>query len=235
MLLLLAGSALLEAQEVKVVNLLNVEQRTTLRVPPSDCTAGGLCAGGVGGSVADSAPDPRDPHALGVALDHVTPTDVTLEPFEAEFRILNTGLVSIDVPVSPHLSDLQPPAEWQSFSYFSLALVVRLSNTCPKQASGVGWVELYGSAEHEDTMITLKPGQWVRVKAKIKLHTWPSKPMEAQLRGDFWLRKNVFKPHDGSEFTEAVNVYPNHTALPTVTVDFSPTRSTQRQSDPSNP
>jgi hypothetical protein len=235
-LLLLANSSLLEAQEVRVVDLLNVNQRTELRLPsaPSDCIPGEPCIGGGvgGGSVADGAPDPRDPRALGVALDRVTPTDITLDTFEAEFRLLNTGLAPINVPVWPHLSDLQPFLESQPFSYLSLALEVRLSGTGPAQAFGVGWVELYGSAEREDTIITLKPGEWVRVKAKVKLHTWPTKPLEAQLRGDFWFRDNVFKPQLGGGFTEAVNVYPNRTLFPAVPVHFSPTHHAAQESHP---
>jgi hypothetical protein len=236
LLLLLATSALLEAQEVRVVDLLNVNQRTELRFPPapSDCIPGEPCVGGGvgGGSVADGAPDPRDPRALGVALNRVAPTDITLDAFEAEFRLLNTGLAPINVPVWPHLSDLQPSSESQPFSYLSLALEVRLSGTVPAQASGVGWVELYGSAEREDTIITLKPGEWVRVKAKVKLHTWPTKPIEAQLRGDFWFHDNVFKPQTGGAFTEAVNVYPNHTLFPAVAIHFSPTHHATQESAP---
>jgi hypothetical protein len=235
-LLLLANCALLEAQEVRVVDLLNVNQRTELRFPsvPSDCIPGEPCGGGgVGGvSVADGAPDPSDPRALGVALDRVTPTDITLDTFEAEFRLLNTGLAPINVPVWPHLSDLQPSLESQPFSYLSLALEVRLSGTRPAQAFGVGWVELYGSAEREDTIITLKPGEWVRVKAKVKLHTWPTKPVEAQLRGDFWFHDNVFKLQLGGGFTEAVNAYPNHTLFPAVPVHFSPTHHATQESHP---
>jgi hypothetical protein len=227
LLLLLATSALLEAQEIRVVDLLNVNQRTELRFPqaPSDCIPGEACVGGGvgGGSVVDGAPDPRDPRALGVALDRVTPTDITLDAFEVEFRLLNTGRAPISVPVWPHLSDLQPSSESQPFSYLSLAVEVRLSGTGPAQESGVGWVELYGSAEREDTIITMKPGEWVRVKAKIKLRTWPIKPIEAQLRGDFWFHDNVFKPQTGGAFTEAVNVYPNHTLFPATAVHFSPT------------
>jgi hypothetical protein len=171
-----------------------------------------------------------------VALDSVATRDITLDPFEAEFRIINTGLVSIDVPISPHLSDLQPADAWQTFQYLSLALEVRLSATAPVQALGLGNVELYGSVEHVDTMATLKPGQWIRVKAKLKLHTWPSQPVEAQLRGDFWLHKNVYKPHEGGAFTEAVNDYPNHSTLAsTVTVRFSPTHSASKQTQPSKP
>jgi hypothetical protein len=170
--------------------------------------------------------DDATPERLGVELDSVTPNDITLDPFEAEFRVLNTGLVPIEVPVSPHLSDLQPPEEWQSFPYLSLALMVSLSAIGPAQASGVGWVELYGSAEHEDTVVTLKPGQWVRVKAKVKLHTWPSQQVEAHLVGNFWLHNNVFKPEASGGFVDAVDVSPNRTMLPnSIGIHFSPARS----------
>ena len=240
-LFLLVCSGLLQAQEIKFVDLSNVEQRTALRSPPArqpDCVPNQGCVGRGygGGSVADGAPDPRDPRALGVALDSVTPRDITLDPFEAEFRIINTGLVSVDLPVSPHLSDLQPADEWQTFQYLSLAVEVRLSATVPVQALGLGYVELYGSVEHDDTMVTLKPGQWIRVKAKLKLHTWPSQPVEAQLRGDFWLHTNEYTPHEGGAFTEAVNEYPNHSTLAsTVTVRFAPTHSASKQAQPSKP
>jgi hypothetical protein len=234
-LFLLVCSGLLQAQEVKFIDLSNIQQRTVLRTPPAqppDCAPDQSCVGGgyVGGSVADSAPDRRDPRALGVALDSVAPTDITLDPFEAEFRIMNTGLVPIDLPISPHLSDLQPADEWQTFQYLSLALSVRLSATGPVQVSGIGYIELYGAVEHEGTMLTLKPGQWIRVKAKLRLHTWPSQPVEARLRGDFWLHRNVYKPHEGGAFTQAVNDYPNHTEFPSaITVQFSPTHAAPQQ------
>jgi hypothetical protein len=70
---------------------------------------------------------PRDPRAPGVALDSVALTDITPDPFEAEVRIVNTGLVPIGLPVSAQLRDLQPADEWQTFQHFSLALEVKLS------------------------------------------------------------------------------------------------------------
>ena len=230
-----------QAQEIKFVDLSNIQQRTALRFPPApqpNCLPNQGCMGGGygGGSVADGGADPRDPRALGVALDSALLTDITLDPFEAEFRIMNTGLVSIDLPVSPHLSDLQPADEWQAFQYLGLALEVGLSAAGPVQVLGVGYVELYGSVEHGETMVTLKPGQWIRVKAKLKLHTWPSHPVEAQLGGDFWLHKNVYRPHEGGAFTEAVNDYFNHTILAsTVTARFSPTHSASQKTQPSKP
>jgi hypothetical protein len=173
------------------------------------------------------APDQRDPHALGVALDRVDPLTVTLDAFEAEFRIINTGLVPIEVPVFPHLSDLQPADESQTFPYVSLALVVRLSGTGSREVHGIGWIALYGSEEREGTIVALKPGQWVRVNAKVKLHTWPSQPVEALLRGDFWLQRVIFKPANGG-FREIANLYPNRTTFPAVAIHFSPTRSVQQ-------
>jgi hypothetical protein len=171
-----------------------------------------------------------------VSLDSVGQTDITLDPFEAELRIMNTGLVPIDLPVSPHLSDLQPADEWQRFQYLSLVLEVRLAATTPVQALGFGYVELYGSVEHEDTIVTLKPGQWIRVKANFKLHTWPSQPVEGQLWGDFWIHKNVYKPREGGAFTDMVNDYPNHSLLaPALSVHFSPTHSASKQAQPPKP
>lgn len=55
--------------------------------------------------MADGAPDQRDPHALGVYLPHVTPTEIRpAEPLAAEFKVLNpdekltgrTGCCAVD-------------------------------------------------------------------------------------------------------------------------------------------
>lgn len=93
LLLALALPWALNAQEIKYIDLASVRQRTELRHPPAPaCTEGHLCGGSGGGSVGDGAPDHRDPHALGIYLTRVTPTDINAaEPFQVEFKILNTG------------------------------------------------------------------------------------------------------------------------------------------------
>lgn len=179
----------------------------------------------LGMSIADGAPDRRDPHALGVSLDYVSTKNVTLDAFGVEFRILNTGLVPIEVPIFPNLSDLQPPDETKSFNYLSLALVVKLEG--PAEGMGFGRVELYAATDHEGTIVTLQPGQWVRVKSKMELSEWPSKPLLARLKGDYWLRTNVFTPREGGGFTEVTNLYPNHSSFPAIEVQFTPTHSNQ--------
>ncbi len=60
-------------------------------------------------------------HMHCIYLLRVTPTDIN-QPLQVEFKILNTGTAPIEIPVSPHLSDLQPDDESVAFSYFSKLL-----------------------------------------------------------------------------------------------------------------
>src|SRR5439155_20444272 len=128
----------------------SVRQLTELRHPapvPSVCRDGNCLGGGSGGgSVADGAPDPRDPHALSVSLLRIAPTDIkTSEPFEVEFRVLNAGKAPISLPVSPHLSELQPEDASADFAYLSLALVVRAECELPEgKVMALGFGEIYG-------------------------------------------------------------------------------------------
>ena len=114
-----------------------------------------------------------------------------------------------------------------AFHYSSLALVVR-SEAEPQgpPVDSLGFVELFGSPEHAESMMLLRPGEWIRVRASVKLLKRPSAPVSARFRGDFWLRKNTFHPHPGGQFIEINNQYPNTTPTPFVPVRlFPPSRS----------
>ena len=139
----LAWPCSLTAQEVRYIDITNVSPRTELRHPPApppeckDDACIGSGSSGSGGSIRDGAPDQHDPHALGVYLLDLAPTEIrSREPFEAEFKILNTGSVPIEVPVTPHLSDLQPSDESVAFSYLSLVLFVQGEDEPEGQSAG---------------------------------------------------------------------------------------------------
>jgi hypothetical protein len=157
LILVVAWPGFLRAQEIKYIDISNVHQRTELRYPPapqSDCKSGTLCGGYGSSGVGDGAPDQRDPHALGIYLLRVTPTDINpVEPLQVEFKILNTGTAPIEIPVSPHLSDLQPNDESVAFSYFSITLVVRGERDVQRpDGACFGFVELYGSPDHPESI-----------------------------------------------------------------------------------
>ena len=86
------------------------------------------------------------------------------KPFEIEFKVLNTGQVPLQLPISPRLSDLQPSDASVTFTYVSLALAVSTA----EDRSSIGIVELYGKADAPDTLITLSPGDWIRVEARVE-------------------------------------------------------------------
>jgi hypothetical protein len=174
--------------------------------------------------VGDGAPDVRNPQALGVYLRVALADLDSEEPFEAEFKLVNTGRAPIQVPVSPHLSDLQPSNESLAFNYLSLALVVSVEGARSTSAPPVGFVQLYGTLEDASTVISLMPGEWIRVRANVKLTMSLSEPVSVRMRGTFWLRKNTFRPHPGGFFTETTNLYPNVTVAPPVEVRLVPPR-----------
>ena len=208
-----AGS--LCAQEVKLIDLVSVQQRVELRYPPAPPVVNGVSGGFAGGSISDGAPDIRDPHALGVYLEGAkTDGFDPAQPFTAEFKVLNTGRAPIELPVSPNLSDLQPSDPSKKFSYLSLALTVRVV----EHPGSIGYVQLYGAADHKGTIRVLKPGEWIRVRAKLKFQTEPSVSSTFTLRPGWWLRKNTFFPHAGGYSTEMNNLYPNNMPTPWVTV-----------------
>lgn len=225
-LLLHESTGLLRSQEMRFIDLSTVRQRTELRhppAPPSECKDGHCLGGGSGGgSVSDGAPDWRDPHALGVYLLNVSPTEINpAGPFEVEFKVLNTGRAPIELPVSPHLSDLQPADESEAFTYSSLALVVSVKAEHPAASPtppAVAFVELYGSADRGGTTLVLSPGDWIRVRATVRLNSPDLEARGARLCGEFWLRKNVFRPQPGGMFTETHNLYPNSTPTPPIEV-----------------
>jgi hypothetical protein len=216
--LLFAFAAIADAQEVQSIDLTTAPQRVALRYPPpAPLTSGnGIASGGGGGSVSDCAPDIRDPHAAAVYLDGVDGKEIDPEqPFQAAFRFVNTGRLPINVPVSPDLSDLQPADPSVPFSYLSLGLVVRVRNNI----GSTGYVQLYGTVDHNGTTRVLKPGEWIRVKANLKLNPQPPSCTSLTLLPGFYMHSNRFSAtsHGFWEDSHGICVNENPIAPPTST------------------
>jgi len=52
--------------------------------------------------------------------------------------------------------------------------------------------------------MVLRPGEWIRVSANIKLLSSPPKPVSVRFQGGFWVRRNTFHPYAGGQFIEAI-------------------------------
>lgn len=228
---LLLSSAFVSAQEVKFIDLTNLQPKTALRFKPGIplCPPGKkpCVVDGYGGEIVDEGVlDLHDPHALGISLDSVSTTNITVDPFAMELRIVNTGSAPIDVPVWGDLSDLQPADAWQPFNYLSLSVLVLMGRPVDPGIAGMTGIILYGSADRPETIISLKPGQWIRVKARMKLNPFPTQRLyNLQLSGSFLLDRDQFTPQPGGGFFRITHLRPNETQFPGIPVNFSPARS----------
>lgn len=223
---LVALAPAVAAQEVAYIDLTGGAQRIQLRhppAPPPKCDDQGTCVGGGlgGGSVSCGAEDRRDPRALRVSITWLNSIAyVRTDQLEIEFKLENVGSVPLAIPVSPHLADLQPSDANQKFEYYSLSLVVVGNLTKP--------LALYGNAQHTGSLLTLNPGEWIRVRGTTAFTMTDAQWDEASERGDkyitatFWLRRVSFVPQPGGYFSHNANLYPRHLPGPEVLVRFLP-------------
>lgn len=182
--LLLLGTPLL-AQQVRFIDLTAAPQRVELRYPPPLPAHDGYGGGGGSASIADCGIGARDPRSLTVYLQNVIADNSDPKrPFEVEFKVKNTGKVPLQLPVSPNLSDLQPSDASAEFTYVSLALSI----TVTENQNSEGYVELYGKTDVPNTVVTLNPGEWLRVEAKPNFHETLPPSGNIDLRPGHWLR-----------------------------------------------
>ena len=121
---------------------------------------------------------------------------------ELEFRVENVGTSSIKVPIHPKLRDLQPSNAVTQFEYYSLRLP--LEARVPGKGLLVGWLELYGSPTLPDTILTLHPGEWIRVKGDIIVQRSYASEHTGTASTDFWLSRNVFPAEPDNTATPSV-------------------------------
>jgi hypothetical protein len=74
----------------------------------------------------------------------------------------------LEIPFSPHVSDFQPRDPGQKFSMKNLSVFLvigsrEIADQDGWSLSGIGEVQLYGRRDHPNTMVILKPGEWVRI------------------------------------------------------------------------
>lgn len=215
--LLLVFAAIANAQEVQSIDLTAAPQRVALRFPPPVSSDNGVVSVEGGGSVGDCVSDFRDPHAAAVYLDSVDGKEIDPEqPFKAEFRFINTGRLPINIPVSADLSDLQPADPSVPFTYLSLALAVRVRSDVGTTA----YVQLYGAIDHNGTTRVLRPGEWIRVTANLKLEPQPRNCTSLTLVPGFWIHSNRFSATSRGSFTASNGICVNELPIapPTATV-----------------
>ena len=185
----LSSSVTSVAQEVGFVDLTQIVPRTELRhpAPRSDEATDRRGRGGTVDSRHDHCDVPNAPKDAGalrttlVWLDHDVYAVGDHPKFEV--RIENVGSVPVEMPFSPHLADLQPADPSQKFGYSLVRVQFWIGGTKWEWTSSEGDVTLYGASQHTGTMLTMHPGEWVRIIGTGKI-TRPEEVMRFIRNGD---------------------------------------------------
>ena len=99
-----------------------------------------------------------------------------------EVTIENIGSTKVQIPFSPHLADLQPEDPGQKFAYLDLSVVLWLGGRQWKTtAAGVGAM-LYGDDGHPGTILTLQPGESVRITGRDRIRPLEDSIVVAHIR-----------------------------------------------------
>jgi hypothetical protein len=161
------------AQEIASLDLTKVNRRVDLRRPQATSLVTGRYSG-----TEQTTPcfdSKSKAGALRASLLSLDRTHYRLEDEPIfEVTIENAGFTTIRIPFSPHLGDLQPDDPGKKFAYSELHITLWIAAGDDQwDANTGGVVVLYGDNDHSGTMLSLNPGQWVRIVGTGKF-TLPS-------------------------------------------------------------
>jgi hypothetical protein len=169
LMLTLATSAALfsncPAQEIAVADLTKVAARVDLRRPKATSPVTGGYSGAT--EVEACFDSTHNAGALRTSLVSLDRTHYQLGD-EPRFEVIveNIGSTPVRVPLSPHLADLQPKNPAQEFAYYELQIALWIAADEQWSTNTGGNVVLYGTNGHSKTMLTLDPGERVRIIGK---------------------------------------------------------------------
>jgi hypothetical protein len=177
-------SAVGEAQEVRSITLHDVTQSA----PPQGSRFENSTCGGSKELFS---------HRASASLDWLETTDLYPgERIGMEVRVENVGTAPFKLPIHASLKDLQSKDPSARLEYYSL----RLPLEAGVQGGGllIGWFELYGSRAQPDTLLILKPGEWIRVKGDLVVLRSFATDQTVTASTDFWLVKYVLPAEENN-------------------------------------
>lgn len=225
-LLLLISTGTLFGQEVRYLDLRGIQPRTNLQYPhtPALCH-GNTCSfsGGISSSVgcgAGSRDDSRALKATVLSLDHSSYAEG--DQVEIEIKLENVGTVPMTLPWYPHLADLQPSDITARFDYLSSYFQLTLAKPGEYGYVALQIVNLYGISDVPNTLVTIRPGEWLHLRVMLPLNIPPAKQGQIQWEANvtFGLRHAEFVPRENGYSDNITNDYPRVSSGPRVPIQI---------------
>jgi|HubBroStandDraft_4_1064222.scaffolds.fasta_scaffold153022_2 hypothetical protein len=132
--------------------------------------------------------------AVRVSVESLTPTDIhPEEQISVVLRVENYGRLPVVLPVGPRNTNLK--VEAGSIRYIAM---LQLMAGVPSGGTMLGWLELYGSTLKSNTIVSLKPGEWITVRGDIRVRRWFAAESVANASSDLQLYEWFSGKSDGS-------------------------------------
>lgn len=120
---------------------------------------------------------------------------------EVDFVLRNNGEKPILLPVSPNPSELEPSDP--DLVYTMQVLTLRLSSSTDLRAELKGGATLFGNANYPGTMLTLAPGQFLRVRSLVAVPSRSTKGSAANFTASVDLEKETIRTTNGKTVSES--------------------------------
>lgn len=214
-LLLLISAGTLFTQEVGYLDLRGIQPRTNLRHPEAKPVCSGntctISGGVIGSSIACGAGSRDDPRALKatvLSFDHSSYTEG--DQAEIEIKLENVGTVPMTLPWYPHLADLQSSDITARLEYLSSYFQLTLTKPGEAGYNNLQIIDLYGNQDVPNTLVTIRPGEWLHLRAMLPLNIPPAKRERVQWEANvtFGLRHAEFIPNKNGYGENIANDYP---------------------------
>ena len=164
----------IRAQEVGYLDTTHSRIRQRQREPNSG-TSGGIVAG-----YSDGRSPSNAPLTLSLATDGNRELGLG-ETFEYQVQIRNDSSQIIELPWDLSPADIEPETIGATYQYEMVAVYLQADLGQGRRITIQSSVLLFGSPSIASTTVKLRPGEWLRVKAKGHLvsanpsDVWPSK------------------------------------------------------------
>jgi len=174
------------SQEIRIIDLTGVTQPP---IPfPRDTTIEGLSC----------FPEVKTAtRRVRASLEWLSSTEIhPTQQLAAVIKLENVGDSPVTLPSKPQFYDAEAIGSSSRHQYETLTLELR--EGLPSGATAFGWWVLYGSASQPSTMLTIMPGQWIRVKGEIRVNHWFATEETVAVDIGVFMARNTF-PRQGKD------------------------------------
>jgi len=161
------------AQEVRQIDLSGVEQAT-------DYPRGIQSAKYM---ICDTEESRNAQVAVRVSIESIDPKEIgAKQEISVVLRAENSGHLPVVLPTSADKTVLQ--AEDGSIHYRAM---FPLMAGVPSGGLPIGTFDLYGSTSKPNSVVTLRPGEWITVRGRIRARRWFASEQQAEMDSDLQL------------------------------------------------